>query len=439
MIQILEKLIAKGIKVAKENKYMRSLIQLRSMLYGQPLFISLDKAEVLRCVLEKAIESKMRKEDLVIQTEEGEEEEYGEKETISYKVIPIKGTITYKTYGLDSYSGLVGYSAIQKEIQEGLDNTEYEGIILDIDSPGGSKTGLFELMTYIQEARKTKPIYAYVHYNAFSAAYGIAASCTAIFGSISSSVGSIGVVYLHEDRTLNDENRGVKYTAFYRGRHKIDLSPHFPLTDEAKKEVEYALDKAYDGFIDLVSKGRGLSTEILRDTEAKTYDLEDGIREKLIDHTVSSIQEIVTYGGNYKMSKEKDKLSLEELRAMPEFEQAVAEEAESRLSTQVEAKVETEVKAAIEGYKNAEGKKLIDEAVKAERKRATEIVNICKGLELQNAALAFIRDGADANIVKTAVLCLLKNESPEDAILSASPTGDGDVLKKTAVERYKAQ
>src|SRR5690606_33365251 len=119
------------------------------------------------------------------------------------------------------------------ELEELVADRSVSAIVLRIDSPGGLASGLFDFTDRIFEARQTKPIVAVVDDIAYSAAYAIAAAAEKIYVSRTSGVGSVGVVGYHVDRSEADAAEGLKVTAVYAGAHKIDFSPHFPLTEAA--------------------------------------------------------------------------------------------------------------------------------------------------------------------------------------------------------------
>lgn len=84
-------------------------------------------------------------------------------------------------------------------------------------------------------------------------------------------VGSIGVIALHIDQSVKDANEGYRYTAVTAGTHKNDFSPHQPLTDEAKAELQAEVDRLYGLFVDHVASMRTLSSDDVRSTEAGLY------------------------------------------------------------------------------------------------------------------------------------------------------------------------
>lgn len=190
---------------------------------------------------------------------------------VGIAVIPIHGTLVKRTLGLEAASGLTSYQDISVMLDAALADPSVTGILLDVDSPGGEASGSFELARRVRGAAAVKPIWAVANDAAFSAAYAIASSTERIVVTETGGVGSIGVIALHIDQSVKDANDGYRYTAITAGRHKNDFSPHEPLTDTAKSELQTEVDRLYDIFVSHVAAMRGLPEMAVRATEAALY------------------------------------------------------------------------------------------------------------------------------------------------------------------------
>lgn len=190
---------------------------------------------------------------------------------VGIAVIPIHGTLVKRTLGLEAASGLTSYQDIGVMLDAALADPSVTGILLDVDSPGGEASGSFELARRVREAAAVKPIWAVANDAAFSAAYAIASSAERIVVTETGGVGSIGVIALHIDQSVKDANDGYRYTAITAGRHKNDFSPHEPLTDTAKSELQSEVGRLYDIFVGHVAAMRGLPEMAVRATEAALY------------------------------------------------------------------------------------------------------------------------------------------------------------------------
>lgn len=84
---------------------------------------------------------------------------------------------------------------IRAEFQDALADPRIQGILLDVDSPGGEVGGLFDLAGEILAGRQEKPIYAIANDAAFSAAYAIASSAERLFVTSTGGVGSRNITF----------------------------------------------------------------------------------------------------------------------------------------------------------------------------------------------------------------------------------------------------
>lgn len=126
-------------------------------------------------------------------------------------IITIHGTMTkYDT--CESY----GTTFIAKRLREMADDENVIGIILDIDSPGGSSSAIPPMIEAISHAKAAgKPVYAHVDFCA-SAAYWVASQCDAIYmDNDLSEVGSIGAMAVFIDSTAANPTTGEKTIVIY--------------------------------------------------------------------------------------------------------------------------------------------------------------------------------------------------------------------------------
>lgn len=114
-------------------------------------------------------------------------------------VLDVSGTLVHRASGLDAMSGLTSYSQLSAAFASMTMDPDVAHIVLNVNSPGGSVNGVFDLADEIYQARGTKPITAIIDDRAYSAAYALASSADEIIVSRTGGVGSIGVVAAHTD------------------------------------------------------------------------------------------------------------------------------------------------------------------------------------------------------------------------------------------------
>ncbi|MDX2150906.1 MAG: S49 family peptidase [Bryobacteraceae bacterium] len=198
-------------------------------------------------------------------------------------VIGVSGTLVKKASWLDAVSGLQSYESIRADFQDAVSDPRIQGILLDVDSPGGEVGGLFDLADEIYNARTEKPCFAIADDDAFSAAYAIASSAQRLFVTRTGGVGSVGVIALHMDQSGFDEKAGRKYTAIYAGARKNDFNPHESLSAPAKDELQAEIDRLYDMFVGTVARNREMKPTLVRNTEAGLYYAEKAVSAGLAD------------------------------------------------------------------------------------------------------------------------------------------------------------
>jgi signal peptide peptidase SppA len=145
-----------------------------------------------------------------------------------------------------------------------LKNNRVKGILLRINSPGGSAIDsdtIYRMLKFYKEQYKV-PVHAYVDGLCASGAMFIACSCDYVSTTPSSIVGSVGVItgpFFNVKDTLT--KWGILSETIFQGKGKDDMSPFktwSPQEGDVLKEITAAL---YNRFITVVSKSRPLLTK----------------------------------------------------------------------------------------------------------------------------------------------------------------------------------
>lgn len=267
------------------------LPHLASRLFGTPLLVHRAKLDVILAVMGERLGVTPPLADLALPIPKS-----ATTAPTGIAVIPILGTLVKRSLGMEAASGLTSYSEIAVMLDAAVADPMVSGILLDIDSPGGEASGSFELARRVREVAAIKPVWAVANDAAYSAAYAIAASAQRLFVTETGGVGSIGVIALHVDQSIKDANDGYRYTAITAGAHKNDYSPHEPLSDAAKSELQGEVDRLYAIFTEHVAAMRRLDLDAVRATEAGLFfganavvqGLADGIQT--LDATLTEFQ-----------------------------------------------------------------------------------------------------------------------------------------------------
>ena len=255
------------------------LVHLASRLYGTPLLIARPKLDVILSVLG----SRIGLPDLDMAMPLPMPRQSATSGQAGIAVIPVVGTLVRRSMGIEAASGLMSYGEIEARLDAALADPQVAGILLDLDSPGGEASGVFDLAERIRAASTIKPIWAHANDAAYSAAFAIAAACQRLTLSQTAGVGSIGVIALHVDQSVKDAKDGLNYTAVFAGSHKNDFSPHEPLTPQATTALQTEVDRLYDIFVNQVGQMRGIDPDAVRATEAGLFYGEQAVAAGLAD------------------------------------------------------------------------------------------------------------------------------------------------------------
>lgn len=188
-------------------------------------------------------------------------------------IIDVQGTLVNRGAWLDAYSGMTSYEGIERQLHDAAEASDVRAIVFDIESSGGEGSGLFSLAERIREVRQQKPVIAVVNDVAASAAYAIACSASEVWTSPSGFLGSIGVIYVHLDKSEMLENEGIKPTIITAGGRKAWGNEYEPLSEEARSWIEGIITDSYERFVQLVAAGRGerMTAEAARATDAGLF------------------------------------------------------------------------------------------------------------------------------------------------------------------------
>ena len=208
-------------------------------------------------------------------------------------VLEVADTLFNRASGMDPISGRTSYEALRMDLRRAMASEAVRGILLRIDSPGGEASGCFDLVDEMIAMRGQKPIWACADDMACSGAYALAAGASRFAVTRTSDVGSIGVFAVHVDMTAFDQRQGLKYDFIHAGAHKVDLSQHRVLSDEARAWMQADVDRVYGLFVDTVAKGRsGMLPEQIRKTEGRVMNGPQAVAGGFAD-AVSTFEDVL--------------------------------------------------------------------------------------------------------------------------------------------------
>lgn len=154
-------------------------------------------------------------------------------------------------------------SYIVSKIKSFAQRSDIKGILIKINSPGGSVAAVQEIYNQIIEAKKkyNKPFVCYVQELCASGAYYVASACDRIVSSEGGVIGSIGVLLQVGNISELLKKIGVKVEVIKSSKYKDIGSMYREMLPEEKKILENIVNSAYEQFVEAISKGRNLSKE----------------------------------------------------------------------------------------------------------------------------------------------------------------------------------
>lgn len=186
-----------------------------------------------------------------------EQQEYRIREG-GIAVLAIEGVLAPKANLFMRVSGGASTQMLTKQVESAIADPRVRGLILQIDSGGGSALGVPELADTVRELAAIKPIAAVTDGVMASGAYWIGSAANHVYASGPTvQVGSIGVVMTHS-YTPNSASQTTEITA---GRYKRMGTSAKPLDEEAAAYLQQMADHIYSVFVDAVAHNRGASTE----------------------------------------------------------------------------------------------------------------------------------------------------------------------------------
>jgi signal peptide peptidase SppA len=204
-------------------------------------------------------------------------------------IIPVSGTLVSKGSYLNSLSGMTGYNTIISTIQQAISDPDVDGILLDMDTPGGMVSGAFDCADNIARMREIKPIWALANDMNCSAGQLIASATSRRLVTQTARTGSIGVLLAHSNYAGQLEQEGVEITLIHSGARKVDGNPYETLPEDVLARLQTQINATRQMFAASVAKHGSMTIEQVLATEAAVYTgaeaLEVGLADELVLNT----------------------------------------------------------------------------------------------------------------------------------------------------------
>ena len=166
-------------------------------------------------------------------------------------------------------------------VEEMMEADNNKGIVLYVDSPGGTVYESDELYLKLMEYKNTtgRPIWAYFAHEACSGGYYISMAADKIHANRNCTTGSIGVIWQFADTSGLYEKLGVK---IYNVESDENKAVEF--TEEQMAIFQALVDETYEDFVQIVCDGRDLDDATVRKlADGRIYSARQALEVDLID------------------------------------------------------------------------------------------------------------------------------------------------------------
>ena len=169
------------------------------------------------------------------------------------------------------------------------------GVILFVNSPGGTTVGGESLFEALRQLSKSKPLVAEFGTVATSAAYIAGLATDQIIARGNTITGSVGVIFQWPEFSGLLEKLGIKVNEIKSGPLKANPSPFQPLDEPGKAAAEQMVAESQRWFLNLVRTRRGIDTATVPGLEqGRVFSGRDALSHKLIDQ-IGGEAEVVKY------------------------------------------------------------------------------------------------------------------------------------------------
>jgi protease IV len=172
-----------------------------------------------------------------------------------------KHTALVELRGVISPDSISSADNINAGLQHAFKDAKTQGVILRINSPGGSPVQAGYINDEIRRLRAEYPeipLYAVVEDICASGGYYVAVAADKIYVDKASMIGSIGVLMNGFGFTGAMEKLGVERRLLTAGENKGFLDPFSPLNSEQEEYAKKMLNDIHEQFIQVVKEGRGV-------------------------------------------------------------------------------------------------------------------------------------------------------------------------------------
>ncbi|MPY94168.1 MAG: S49 family peptidase [Acidimicrobiia bacterium] len=219
--------------------------------------------------------------------------------------VPVRGLILGEEQerGLFAPTDVTYGYEVQRELELAAEDNSVKGVILELDTPGGTIYGSRAIADAVATYRERtgRPVLAWVSGLAASGGMYAMSGASTILADHGTLVGSIGVIFgpiTHYDQVVATDGgilgggvetrNGITEEYITAGRGKDLGNPYRPMTEEERATLQQGVDRSYGDFVATVAEGRDLDrSAIVEQIGALVYDEATAVDLGLVDEVAN--------------------------------------------------------------------------------------------------------------------------------------------------------
>ncbi|WP_431800657.1 signal peptide peptidase SppA [Halobacillus andaensis] len=219
---------------------------------------------------------------------EGPTEEVIESGSSSNRIarISVEGTIMSGQGSNPFMSEGYNHEALLEQLEAIKEDSTIDGVLMYVNSPGGGVFESAEIHDKLNELKEEdKSLYVSMGGMAASGGYYISAPADQIYASEETFTGSLGVIMESVNYEQLADEYGVEFNTIKSGEFKDIMSPTREMTEEDEEILQTLVDESYEGFVDVISEGRGMSEDEVREiADGRIYSGQQAADNGLVDN-----------------------------------------------------------------------------------------------------------------------------------------------------------
>lgn len=171
-------------------------------------------------------------------------------------VIGLEGVIFDSFQSRNPFKSYLNVAYVKDELNKAIEDTHVKGVLLRVNSPGGTVAASQEIYQLINKLEKKKPVVVSMSDVCASGCYYISSASDYIVANPGTLTGSIGVISSGLNIKGLLDRFGIVDQTFKAGKYKDMASTKRIVTAEEREIMQKLLDSSYKQFLDDVEKGR---------------------------------------------------------------------------------------------------------------------------------------------------------------------------------------